>query len=129
MQQNQPRTDFGLEEAGAFAERAAWQFAVTMPQWPHEYVLRWRCREQGIEREFEAFIALIYRDGYQRRWGRWLWPSLDLGDHYFWTHWGDIEGEPVSVEKAILINRALREPEQLSFAEARQEWKRTEDDR
>lgn len=43
---------------------ARWKFAATMPQWPHEYILR----EWGNAREFDFVERLIAKYGYKDVW-------------------------------------------------------------
>jgi hypothetical protein len=92
------------EDARAYIAKVRWQFAKTMPQWPHEYtVLLWR---QDLEREFREFVALIRSDGLVKPWPRdaasprYHHTYLELDDWEYWTM-----GEPV--DETTLINRAL----------------------
>ena len=57
-------------DACTYIAKVRWQFAKTMPQWPHEYtVLQWR---QDLEPEFRAFVALIRSAGIVKPWPREL---------------------------------------------------------
>lgn len=48
---------FDIEDARAYITKVRWQFAKTMPQWPHEYTIRdWR---PELASEFEAFATFI----------------------------------------------------------------------
>jgi hypothetical protein len=59
---------FTIDDARAHIAEVRWQFAKTMPQWPHEYTIRiWR---PDREREFDGFVALIRRDGIVKPWPR-----------------------------------------------------------
>src|SRR5437870_13429813 len=52
---------FTIDDARAYIARVRWQFARTMPQWPHEYTVKeWRPKLAG---QFEAFARLIATDG------------------------------------------------------------------
>ena len=52
----------------AYIAEVRWQFAKTMPQWPHEYTVReWR---PDLEREFFEFVELIRRDAVVKPWPR-----------------------------------------------------------
>ena len=78
-----------------FIEKNNWHFAKTMPQNPHEYCLR----RETDETEFEEFVKLIRREGYQELyWGK-MYICYNVGQYKYWTM-----GEPL--EKTILINRA-----------------------
>jgi hypothetical protein len=57
---------FTADEARAYIARVRWQFAKTMPQWPHEYTVReW---SPDLEREFVELVVLIRRDGVLKAW-------------------------------------------------------------
>ena len=59
---------FTADAARAYIAEVRWQFAKTMPQWPHEYTVReWR---PDLEREFFEFVELIRRDGIVKPWPR-----------------------------------------------------------
>jgi hypothetical protein len=95
---------YTLDDARAYIATVRWQFARTMPQWPHEYtVLLWR---QDLEPEFRAFVALIRSAGVVKPWPRdssnprYHHTYLELSEWEYWTM-----GEPV--EETTLINRAL----------------------
>ena len=72
----------------AFVEEHIWTFAKTMPQIPHEYVVRGKggCAED----DWDAFAAYINDHGYK---ARWTAPSgrhmdnvyLELGEWKFWV--------------------------------------------
>ena len=87
-----------------FIALVRWQFAKTMPQWPHEYSVRaWR---PDLEREFFEFVVLIRRDGVVKPWPRdaatprYHHTYLELDGWEYWTM-----GEPVP--ETAVINRAL----------------------
>ncbi len=93
-----------VDDARAYIAKVRWQFASTMPRWPHEYtVLQWR---QDLEPEFRAFVALIRRAGVIKPWPRdsssprYHHTYLELDEWEYWTM-----GQPV--DETTLINRAL----------------------
>jgi hypothetical protein len=95
---------FSLDDASAYITKVRWQFAKTMPQWPHEYtVLQWR---QDLEPEFRSFVALIRSAGVVKPWPRdstsprYHHTYLALGEWEYWTM-----GEPI--DETTLVNRAL----------------------
>ncbi len=103
---------FTVDDARVYIAKVRWQFARTMPQWPHEYmVLQWR---QDLEPEFRAFVALIRRSGVVKPWPResssprYHHTYLELDGWEYWTM-----GEPV--EETTLINRALLTGSDLGF--------------
>jgi hypothetical protein len=90
------------DDARAYIANVRWQFAKTMPQWPHEYTVRaWR---PDLEREFFEFVVLIRRD--VKPWPRdavtprYHHTYLELDSWEYWTM-----GEPVP--ETTVINRAL----------------------
>jgi hypothetical protein len=94
---------FTMAEARAYIAQVRWQFARTMPQWPHEYTVRqW---EPGRERDFVEFAALIRRTGVVKPWPsdsarpRYHHTYLELDGWEYWTM-----GEPL--EETSVINRA-----------------------
>lgn len=96
-----------LEGARKYIAEVRWQFARTMPQWPHEYTVRsWR---PDLESDFEAFAVLIRADGIVKPWPplserpRYHHTYLAIGPWEYWTM-----GEPVA--ETTVINRALLEP-------------------
>jgi hypothetical protein len=95
---------YTTDDARAYISKVRWQFAKTMPQWPHEYtVLQWRT---DLESEFRAFVALIRSEGIIKPWPRdasnprYHHTYLELSEWEYWTM-----GEPV--DETTLINRAL----------------------
>jgi hypothetical protein len=74
--------------ATRFIARADWRFAGTYAAFaPHEYTTRWSCRSRKIEDDFTRFCAWIEMEGYGRRWGRHLWPSIDVEGWTFWLYY------------------------------------------
>ena len=54
------------DDARAYIARVRWQFAKTMPRWPHEYTVRqWR---PDLDEEFSAFAALVRETGVIKPW-------------------------------------------------------------
>lgn len=102
------RMTFTTEQARAYVAEVRWQFAKTMPQWPHEYtVRRWR---PDLEREFFGFVELIRRDGVVKPWPRdaadprYRLTYLELDGWEYWSM-----GAPVS--ETTVINRAVLTPD------------------
>ena len=92
------------DDARAYIAEVRWQFAKTMPQWPHEYTVReWR---PDLEREFFEFVVLIRRDGIVKPWPRdaatprYRLTYLELDGWEYWSM-----GAPVP--ETTVINRAL----------------------
>ena len=87
-----------------------WQFATTMPLWPHEYTVKaWR---PDLADEFEAFCRLIATEGFVEPWppppeqpiyhNRYL----VVGRHKYWGM-GD-RGDKDPPEDMTVINRAVQ---------------------
>jgi hypothetical protein len=98
--------DFTTADARRYIGEVRWQFAKTMPRWPHEYTLRkWR---PDLEQSFVAFVELIRLEGVVKPWPadaptpRYHHTYLELDGWEYWTM-----GAPV--DETILINRARLE--------------------
>ena len=85
-----------IDAARSFIAAVRWQFAKTMPQWPHEYTVReW----QPDDGPFVAFVLYIREHGY---------PGVFKGKPRTycaidgWTYW--TMGAPLG--QTIIINRA-----------------------
>lgn len=95
---------FTADDARAYVAAVRWQFAKTVPQWPHDYTVReWR---PDLEGEFFAFVVLIRRDGAVQPWPRdaptprYHHTYLELDGWEYWTM-----GAPIP--DTTVINRAL----------------------
>ncbi len=94
---------FLLDNASAYIADVRWQFAKTMPQWPHEYTVRdWR---PELESSFEGFAVLIRETGVVKPWPRdaavprYHHTYLQIGEWEYWTM-----GEPIT--ETTVVNRA-----------------------
>ena len=89
------------EEITSFITGHDWTFAKTMPQNPHWYVVKEKCRSQV---EFERMVIHIRRYGYREKYaGRWYtvfnWQTPSETEPYkYWTM-----GWPLN--QTIIINR------------------------
>jgi hypothetical protein len=99
---------FTVDDARRSIGRVRWQFAKTMPQWPHEYTVSdWRPEWRA---EFLDLVALIHRDGVVKPWPRdaavprYRHTYLALDGWEYWTM-----GEPDP--ETVLINRARLDPD------------------
>jgi hypothetical protein len=95
---------FTIDAARAYVTEVHWQFAKTMPQWPHEYTVReWR---PDLERKFFAFVDLIRCDGVVKPWPRES-PAPRYHLTYLeidgWEYWS----MRASVRDTTVINRAV----------------------
>lgn len=82
------------EEFRAFISNAAWRYAKSMPQTPHEYIVR---PAVGSE-DFTRAVRYIRQHGERRDFHGWSYIYLDLNGHSYWTM-----GHPAPV--TIIINR------------------------
>jgi hypothetical protein len=98
------RMTFTVDDARAYIAKVRWQFAKTMPEWPHEYTVHGR--RPDLEREFFEFVALIRREGVVKPWPpdvatpRYHHTYLELDGWEYWSM-----GAPIP--ETTVINRAL----------------------
>jgi len=94
---------FRVDDARVYIGEVRWQFAKTMPRWPHEYTVRdWRIDLDDI---FCEFVELIRAEGVVKPWpadsptprSHHTYLAIDGWD--YWTM-GDL------VEDTSVINRA-----------------------
>src|SRR4051812_27991113 len=99
---------WNLDDARAYIDRVWWQFATTMPDWPHEYTVKdWRPDESAA---FVEFCLLILATGRQEP-----WPPAPVEpiyrNHYLvidgWKYWAmGPAGDADPAEEKTVINRA-----------------------
>jgi hypothetical protein len=87
------------EYSRLFIAKSKWIFAKTMPETPHEYVLRRNCYAAGYEHEFVRMVELIREHGYRGRFHKTRLTYMNIDDHRYWSM-----GAPIP--ETILINRA-----------------------
>jgi hypothetical protein len=81
-----------------FIDSSPWTFAKTMPEWPHEYLIRDR-----VDRElFEALVRHIRQYGIEQRFYQRALTYFAEDGLLYWTM-----GEPI--EKTTIINRCKEE--------------------
>ena len=84
-----------IARARAYINSMDWQFAKTMPQWPHWWVLR----ENGSAREFDFVKRLIKQFGYRDPWGSRTRYSFVMGRFKYWVDEDCLNrGAPISNE-------------------------------
>lgn len=89
----------GLSDAlRNFLASVAWTYARTMPQWPHEYIVRDRVDEDL----FVQLVEHIRSSGYE---GKFHSKSITYCDHEGMVYW--TMGAPV--EQTMIINRCRKE--------------------
>jgi len=81
-----------------FIGSSKWTFAKTMPEWPHEYILR----ERVDENLFVQLVLHIRAHGYQGKFYQQSYTYFDDGGMAYWTM-----GE--SPEETTIINRCRKE--------------------
>ena len=92
-----------IDDGRSYVAKVRWQFAKTMPQWPHEYTVRdWRA---DLDADFDQFVSLIREAGAVKPWPRdsshprYHHTYLSIDGWEYWTM-----GEPIS--QTVVINRA-----------------------
>jgi hypothetical protein len=81
-----------------FINTSPWTFAKTMPEWPHEYIVRYRVDEDL----FVQLVRHIRAHGYE---GRFYGKSITYYDHGGMVYW--TMGAPI--EETTIINRCQKE--------------------
>ena len=113
VQPRQTHADMTEREIEEFIRSHSWTFAKTMPQSPHWYVVKKKCRNAH---EFERFVVHIRKHGYRRKHKKSYYKSLDVeidgSTHYYWTM-GFPLFRPLGGQReedlTIIINRAVKE--------------------
>jgi hypothetical protein len=80
-----------------FIDTCKWTFAKTMPEWPHEYIVR----ENVDENFFVEWVQHIRANGYEGNFYRMNITYYDDGDMVYWTM-----GAPI--EETTIINRCKK---------------------
>jgi hypothetical protein len=81
-----------------FVDREQWTFAKTMPEWPHEYLVR----DRVDARLFEELVHHIRRHGRKQLFYHRILVYFEEGEFLYWTM-----GEPA--EETVIINRCREE--------------------
>jgi hypothetical protein len=81
-----------------FIDSAQWTFAETIPDWPHEYIVRDRVDEDL----FMMLVQHIRWQGYKSKFYQKSFTYYDHGGMVYWTM-----GEPL--EDTTIINRCRKE--------------------
>ena len=81
-----------------FVDTAEWTFAKTMPEWPHEYIVRDRV-DKSL---FEALVRHIRTYGFEGRFYHSVHTYYAEDDLLYWTM-----GAPI--EETTIINRCKEE--------------------
>ena len=81
-----------------FVDHETWTYAKTMPEWPHEYIVR----ERVDEDLFVQLVQHIRAHGYEGNFYRRNITYYDEGGLTYWTM-----GAPI--EETIIINRCRKE--------------------
>ncbi len=87
------------DEIARFIESNTWIFAKTMPDNPHSYVVRSKCKD---EEAFQAFVVHIRENGYQVLFRSREYTCFDVGEFKYWTM-----GSPLEI--TTIINRAQKQ--------------------
>jgi hypothetical protein len=86
------------EDLRRFANEERWTYAKTMPEWPHEYLVR----ERVDENLFERMVTHIRANGYEGRFYQMKITYYEEAGRVYWTM-----GAPLN--ETIIINRCRKE--------------------
>jgi len=81
-----------------FVDEQTWTFAKTMPEWPHEYIVR----DRVDEKLFEQLVAHIRAHGAEGRFYERVLTYYEEAGRVYWTM-----GAPLS--ETTIVNRCRRE--------------------
>ena len=81
-----------------FIDSTQWTFAKTMPEWPHEYIVKSKVDEEL----FEQLVRHIREHGYEGRFYQKIITYYDNHGMIYWTM-----GAPF--DETIIINRCKKE--------------------
>jgi hypothetical protein len=86
------------KELSDFVNTATWTYAKTMPEWPHEYIVR----GQVDDKLFEQLVCHIRTNGYDGKFYAETYTFYDKEGKTYWTM-----GAPL--EETTVINRCKNE--------------------
>jgi len=86
------------KELRDFVDTTEWTFAKTMPEWPHEYIVR-KCVDEDL---FVRLVRHIRANGYEGKFYRKSITYYDDRGLVYWTM-----GEPLG--ETTIINRCRKE--------------------
>jgi hypothetical protein len=96
-----------VASARHFIKAVRWQYAKTMPDWPHEYTIKaWR---PELTAAFEAFCRFILAEGSVEAWppapAMTIYRNhyLAIGQHKYWAMGPRGDADPI--EEKTVINR------------------------
>ncbi len=81
-----------------FIEYEKWIFAKTMPEWPHEYIVR----ERVDNKLFEQMVRHIRENGSEGKFYKESYIYFEQDELLYWTM-----GAPI--EETTIINRCMKE--------------------
>lgn len=87
-----------LDGARAFIAKARWQYAKSMPKFPHEYSIKQWGADPSWDEEFQTFLHYIWHCGEHRKEYFWKRTYLDIDGYYYWSM-----GDPLL--SCVTINR------------------------
>jgi hypothetical protein len=82
-----------------FVDRETWTYAKTMPEWPHEYIVRDRVVDEDL---FVQLVKHIRANGYEGHFYRRKITYFDEDGLTYWTM-----GAPI--DETTIINRCRKE--------------------
>lgn len=86
-----------IQEFNDFIDAHDWRYAKSMPQMPHAYVVREKCRSDD---EFVRAVTFIRKHGYPKKFFRQTYVYFDNAPFTYWTM-----GAPLNI--TTILNRAL----------------------
>ncbi len=91
-----------MAELDEFVQGQVWTYAKTMPQWPHEYIVR---KNVSDDRAFCRFVMTIRRFGNDAPFFTKTHRYLDQGTYTYWTM-GDWLATTIIINRASIVHEA-----------------------
>ena len=86
------------EDLHDFVNGEKWTYAKTMPEWPHEYIVRKRVDSEL----FERLVSHIRKNGYEGKFYQETYTYYDEDGMLYWTM-------GAALEETTIINRCRKE--------------------
>ncbi len=81
---NKTLQEFSLDKCKELISKNTWTFAKTMPETPHEYIVR-NVLSKSDKKLFDDFKARIDQEGYSGKFRSNSYLYLNIGNYKYWV--------------------------------------------